>query len=47
VIKEIAHKEQKEIITVSQTTVIDPEKIDRLFEVTNESGFSEIRSIES
>jgi DNA repair exonuclease SbcCD ATPase subunit len=47
ILKEISTKENKEIITVSHSGNIDPEKIDRLFEVKPENGFSTIKLIES
>ena len=47
ILKEISSKEEKEIITVSHSGNIDPEKIDRLFEVSPNNGFSEIKLIES
>jgi len=47
ILKEISIKENKEIITVSHSGNIDPEKIDRLFEVKPDNGFSSIKLIES
>lgn len=47
ILREISVKENKEIVTVSQSNAIDPEKIDRLFEVTTENGFSKLELIES
>jgi len=47
ILKEISTKENKEIITVSHSGNIDPEKIDRLFEVKTDNGFSDIKLIES
>jgi len=47
ILKDISVKENKEIITISHSGNIDPEKIDRLFEVSTVNGFSEIELIES
>jgi len=47
ILKEICTKENKEVITVSHSGNIDPEKIDRLFEVQTINGFSALELIES
>jgi len=47
ILKQVSQKENKEIVTISHSGNIDPEKIDRLFEVTTENGFSKIELIES
>lgn len=45
ILKQLAEN-NKEIITISHTGNIDPEKIDRVFNITTEKGFSKIEEIE-
>jgi len=47
ILKEVVNREGKEIITVSHSMAIDPEKVDRLFQVTMERGFSVQTSVEA
>jgi DNA repair exonuclease SbcCD ATPase subunit len=47
ILREMANKENKEIITISHSGNIDPEKIDRLYNAKIEGGFSNLRQLES
>lgn len=46
ILREVVRRESKEIVTISHSMALDPEKIDRAFEVKFDRGFSKLERIE-
>lgn len=46
ILREVVNREGKEIITVSHSLAIDPEKVDRLYQTTMDKGFSKLTRVE-
>ena len=47
ILREIVNKESKEVLTVSHSMAIDTDKIDRVFHVTVDKGFSNMARVEA
>lgn len=47
ILKDMVEKEGKEVITISHSPLIDPEKISRVYHVDMERGFSKLERIEN